>query len=65
MQILDYVQAYKVLLGSIKREYELCINTLENGQNETEKVTIELNKTIAHPTTLLNLNKRKEELREM
>ena len=61
-KIIDYVKAYKDLLGSIKHEYEICIDALEKGQSEAASIHKELERTITYPLTLYNLEKKKEGL---
>lgn len=60
---MEYVQSYKHLLGSIKKEYELCIDALEKGQMEAKNFRKDLQKMVSYPSTLFNLQRKYEELK--
>lgn len=62
LKTLEFVQAYKTILNAIKHEYEFCIETLERGLVEAENMKRDLERAVTAPQTLLNLEKRKEEL---
>ena len=50
-------------MGSIKKEYELCISALEKGHNEAINLKNDLNKAVGYSTTIVNLKKRNDELK--
>lgn len=59
---MNYVQVYKNLLQSIKREYEFCIDELEKQNKRRDDELDQLNKLDGSHLTINNLQQRKQQL---
>lgn len=58
-QLIDYVQVYKVILTSIKSEYESCIELLETKKTDRQFARSEIIKIKKKNQTIMNLEQKK------
>ena len=61
-RLIEYVHVYKNVLSNIKKEYESCIDLLEQKKSDRQFARLEIIKINKKKLTIVNLEKRKFEL---
>ena len=56
------MQVYKNILVDVKKQYDMCIDSLEKKQLNRYQLNIEMQKANVYSVTISNLEKRRDEL---
>ncbi|CAK8677471.1 unnamed protein product [Clavelina lepadiformis] len=62
--VVNHVTVYKDILADIKREYEECINALQNGQRDTLFIRNKIKALASLPSAIAGYQRRKIDLEE-